>query len=52
MHKQSLVCDTSLLLYLGHMENEDLLCNSYVADTGSGKRANQNGILHIDTNQL
>jgi len=25
MHKQSLVCDTSLLLYLGRMENEDLL---------------------------
>lgn len=25
MRKQSLVCDTSLLLYLGRMENEDLL---------------------------
>ena len=25
MHKQSLVCDTSLLLYLGRMENENLL---------------------------
>ena len=25
MRKQSLVCDTSLLLYLGRIENEDLL---------------------------
>ena len=25
MHEQSLVCDTSLLLYLGRMENENLL---------------------------